>query len=172
MYSDYYGGFDDELIDQYLGTLYNLKTLLYIKKELGEHADITDRYFGHTPCCDSGEVFFRSTMAIILDLTAEQELSISEEYYTNEDFYKTYPDIPKENDFDEITELVIPAVYSDICEQVFKTFPQKSGEFKYRKINKKTSHIYFPSDEWPFREDLFNFFIKVRKIAEGLEVAA
>ncbi len=172
MYPDYYG-FNEELIDQYLGTLYNLKTLLYIKKELGDYADITDRYFGYSPYCgDSEAVFFRSAIAIILGLNEEQELNIAEEYYIKEDFLKEYPDIQEDikEEIDEIAELKIPAVYADICEQI--EIPKDSGEFRYRRINEKFSHIYFAADEWPFREDLFNFFIKVRKIAEGLEVAA
>ncbi len=172
MYSDY--SFNEEIIDQYLGTLYNLKTLLYIKKELGEYADITGRYFGYSPYCgDSEEVFFRSAIAVIFGLSEEQELNIVEEFYTWEDFLNEYPDI-LHDDLDqdiEMATILLPAVYADICEQVAKNLPKDSG-FNYRRVNKTTSHIYFCSDEWPLREDIFNFFIKVRKIAEGLEVAA
>lgn len=169
----YYHGFDQEIIDQYLGTLYNLKTLLYIKKELGDCVDITDRYFGYTPyCCDSETVFFRSVIAIIFGLSEEQEINIGEEFYTREDFLNKYPDLPSNNiDEDcEVAEILLPAAYADICEQVAKELPENT--FNYRRIDETTSHIYFCADEWPFREDMFDFFIRVRKIAEGMEVAA
>ncbi|KUG03132.1 hypothetical protein ASZ90_019472 [hydrocarbon metagenome] len=171
MYSDH--GFNEEIIDQYLGTLYNLKTLLHIKKELGDYVDITDRYFGYNPCCDSGFVYFCSVIAIIFSLSEEQEIIIAEEFYTRQDFLDKYPDIPS-GDIDEeieVAEILLPAAYVDICEKVAKDI-SKDTSFSYRRINETTSHIYFCADEWPFREDLFDFFIRVRKIAEGMEVAA
>lgn len=155
--------YDEEIIDRYVGILYNLKTLLRIKEELGDSVDITDRYIGWCPCCDSEETFLRSSISIILDLNYQQESVIRVEYHTLEDFVKTYPDIRNNEIQDEVTEIVFPSVYADICELVYEALPEKI--FTYGKIDNETSHIYFITYEWPEFQDIVDFFIEVRKAA-------
>ena len=48
----------DEAQDEILQRLYNLQTLFFVKKELGDLADITDRLFGYSVYCEQGNSTF------------------------------------------------------------------------------------------------------------------
>jgi len=165
-------GYDEEIIDQYLGTLNLLQIMLDIKKELGSNADIAGRYIGCCSCCDCTHLFLSNIITVALGLNDEQGSIITVDYWVYEDFIEKYPGIKiLDDEGDEMVEIIFPTVYADICEQVYNSTPDKEKNFSYRKIDDNISHIYFQCFKWPEFEDFSDFFMKVRKIALGRDAS-
>lgn len=153
--------YDEEMIDQYMGVLQHLKTLLWIKDELGDNVDITDRYIGYCSCYDSETTFVRSGISVILGLTDEQETLIEVEYHDFDEFEKIYPGVLHSERSDEVTQIVIPLVYEEQCKAVIESFSDE--RFTYSKIDDKTAQICYFTNEWPCYEDILEFLVQVRK---------
>jgi hypothetical protein len=178
----------DEAQDEILQRLYNLQTLFFVKKELGDLADITDRLFGYSVYCEQGNsTFLMSTVSVIMALSESLEDKITEFCDSIENWREEgYPEV----DYEEIYALFIPVPYPHIQESlnllsqedgyfmeeetlVIKDFYCPESKEGLMRVTVKDDGLLFYADLSYFPNDycynsIINTCIKLRKIFEGI----
>ncbi len=111
---------NDEMQEEILQRMWNLLTLLDIKKQLGDLVDITDRLFGYLLYHEEGNApFVFSTLAVIFALSEELEARIEDSQWSSKDWEaEGYPHM----DSEYIYSVYVPFECSKEEMEAFKTF--------------------------------------------------
>lgn len=118
----------EEMQDEILQRLFNLRALLSIKKRLGDLVDITDRLFGYMMGCEQGNsVFIMSTVSVVLSLNEILEEKINEFYLSAEDWIlEGFPEV----EYAEIYGLFVPMPYPQIQEALVQLSQENANELQ------------------------------------------
>lgn len=172
----YYDIFKDEEVGfEYELRLFNLTTLLEVKKEFGDVVDISDRLIGSCSCGNCTNMpFLFSVIAVILSLDEIEENFM--DYWTGDmgELLEDYPDLNQDimSGEDVVLAIMFPKTeYHDIILEVLKEY-NPTTPFHYQEIKEDTCFIISEAwlSEFEYIEELVRFFTLVRKKSLGMEV--
>lgn len=175
MYCDIFK--DEEVGFEYELRLFNLTTLLEVKKEFGDVVDISDRLIGSCSCGNCTNMpFLFSVIAVILSLDEKDESFLDYWAETVENLFKERPELnvdtlPIDRD-DEAFIIIFPKTsYHEVILEVLKEY-NPTTPFHYQEIKEDTCFIIFEAwlSEFEYIEELVRFFTLVRKKSLGMEV--